>query len=90
MDQGNTMDPELELYDAAFMSYSLPLAVPVSGEHNSSLRGTDGGVLTIHSKDAHGSGEHASVRYEPNWSSMDARVQNWTSPRVTPSTSCIS
>ena len=50
------------------MSYSLPLAVPVSGEHNSSEG--HGGVLTIHSKDAHGSGEHAGPG---NWTSTTPR-----------------
>ena len=42
-DLRNTLDPELDLYDTAFMSYSLP---PVSGCITP--------VLTIHSKVARG------------------------------------
>ena len=58
--QGNTLDTELELYDATFTSLSMPNDVPISVGLN--LQGRYGGVLTIHSKDAQGSGEHAGPR----------------------------
>ena len=63
MDQGNTMRPELALYDAAFLSYGLPLGVPVSGRHNSQNIHSRG--PHIHSKDAYGSVEHDATRASP-------------------------
>ena len=63
MDQGNTLDPNWSSTTAGVHELRLPLAVPVSGEHNSSEG--HGGVLTIHSKDAHGPGEHAGSRIGP-------------------------
>ena len=63
MDQGNTMRPEPALYNAAFLSYGLPLGVQVSGRHNSQNIHSRG--PHIHLKDAYGSGEHDAARASP-------------------------
>ena len=60
MDQGNTMRPKPALYDAASLSYGLPLGVPISGRHNS--QNIHSRRPHIHSKDAYGSEEHDATR----------------------------